>query len=330
MTPRPRRAVREVGDPQLVGAGGGEVPFHQVRGADRRRVSVGGEALLLPARTVDALVAHQPGDPVPAEVEAGLASGLGQLATAVDRVVFHPDHLDRRSHLRVADLAGTRRSRLGRPVGGGGDLQHVADRLDPSSKPTEHVRPVSVDEGDYLSDLVGGQRRRYRFVRPSRSVAKKPIQPSKCRWHDEAHGFLSRARRSAARPRSRCPAGSPSQPRPGSPTAATTPHPRRDPSPHARSPHGLTRLATNLLDHPDRPLTELVRVLLPLTPRTTCGCHAPSSFPRSRAPADPRPNQSANHGDVLEAVDPLHPLRRRILDGTVALASRSMAARLSR
>ena len=63
------------------------------------------------------------------------------------------------------------------------------------------------------------------------------------------------------------------------------------------------------MHHPDRPLPQLVRILLRPPPRTTCGCHAPSSFPRSGAPADPRPIQSLTRhtaGRTRIHVEPAH------------------------
>ena len=52
---RPRRAVGEVRDPQLVGPGGGEVPLDQIGSPGCTRVGVGGEALLCPGGPADAL-----------------------------------------------------------------------------------------------------------------------------------------------------------------------------------------------------------------------------------------------------------------------------------
>jgi hypothetical protein len=62
----------------------------------------------------------------------------------------------------------------------------------------------------------------------------------------------------------------------------------------------LAGLTPDLQHHPDRPLTQLVRIL-PRPPPRTCSCHAPSSpFPRSGTPAEPRPIHPA---DIERFVD---------------------------
>ena len=134
---------------------------------------MGREPLLGSARTTDALLLHQTGDLVATNVEVGTPGGLREFAAPVHRVVLLPDRLDLGAEFGVADLAGARRAALGGPVGGGGDLQHRADRLDSPSQPTGPVGPVGVDERDNLSDLNRGQRLRYLLGRPSSSVAKK-------------------------------------------------------------------------------------------------------------------------------------------------------------
>jgi hypothetical protein len=67
------------------------------------------------------------------------------------------------SELRVADLAGTRRTGRRGPVGGGGDLEHFGDRLDPPSQPTGLAGPVGVDELHDRGD-------------PRRSAASLPLR----------------------------------------------------------------------------------------------------------------------------------------------------------
>ena len=67
---------------------------------------------------------------------AGPTGGLGELASSVDRVVLLPERLKLGSELGVADGPGRGWSGLGVVVGGGGDLEFGADRLDPPSTPT--------------------------------------------------------------------------------------------------------------------------------------------------------------------------------------------------
>jgi hypothetical protein len=159
--PRPRRAVREVGHPGRIWAGGAEVTLHEVRGAHRGRVGAGREPLAGPAGAADALGSHEPGHLVAAGLQAGPAGGLGELAAPVDRVVALLQRLEARAQLGVTLRSGRRRPGRGVVVGGGGDLQSAADRLDPPSQPTGLPGPVGVDEGDYF------------LGRPSSSVAKK-------------------------------------------------------------------------------------------------------------------------------------------------------------
>jgi hypothetical protein len=93
---------------------------------------------------------HETGHLVPADVVAGPLRRLGQLAPAVDGVVVLPELLKLGPEVGVADRPGRGRPNLGGVVGGRGDLQLLADRLDSPSTPTGLIVAVGVDEGDYL------------------------------------------------------------------------------------------------------------------------------------------------------------------------------------
>ena len=95
-------------------------------------------------------MAHETGYLVPADVMAGPAGRLGQLAPAVDRVVVRPQLDQLGAELGVSQRPGREGPGLGVVVGGGGDLQLLADRLDPPSKPTGLIVPMGIDEGDYF------------------------------------------------------------------------------------------------------------------------------------------------------------------------------------
>src|SRR5664280_605866 len=110
---------------------------------------MGGEALLRPGGPADALALHEPGHLVPAHVEPLVAGGPGELPASVDGVVLLPDGLELWSEVLVTDLPSRVGPRLGVVVGGRGDLQLLADRLDPPSTPTGRVLPVGVDERHY-------------------------------------------------------------------------------------------------------------------------------------------------------------------------------------
>ena len=69
----------------------------------RARVRLGGEALLGPADATYALVAHETGHLVPSDVVAGPMGRLGQLASAVDRVVVLPEVHQGGSELGVTE-----------------------------------------------------------------------------------------------------------------------------------------------------------------------------------------------------------------------------------
>src|ERR1019366_4951216 len=98
----------------------------------------------------NALGSHEPGHLVTTDVEVGSAGGLPELAPAIDRVVVFPELGQRGAQLGVAQCPVRRRPGLGGVIGGGGELQLRADRLDPPSTPTSPVVPVGVDEGDYF------------------------------------------------------------------------------------------------------------------------------------------------------------------------------------
>ena len=83
--PGPRRDVGEVGDPQLVRSGRGEVPLHQIRVPLRRDRRSSAPDLLGPPDAFDPRGPHQPGDLVTPDLMADAAGGLPQLPGAMTR-----------------------------------------------------------------------------------------------------------------------------------------------------------------------------------------------------------------------------------------------------
>jgi hypothetical protein len=71
-----RRDIRDVGDPKLVGAVGGEIPLHQVRRRARVAIPPGGDDATAAADADDASRPHQPGNPLLADCPA-FGSQLG-------------------------------------------------------------------------------------------------------------------------------------------------------------------------------------------------------------------------------------------------------------
>jgi len=127
----PGRDIGEVGDPQLVGSLRREVPLHQVgwpRGALIRR---GGPAGLATADTLQTQLPHEPLHRA-AGHRVSLAVQLPpDLAGAIDAEVLGVDPADLGLQLLIAALTG-REWPAGVVIGGGGDRQHPADRLDPN------------------------------------------------------------------------------------------------------------------------------------------------------------------------------------------------------
>ena len=140
----------EVRDPQRIGPWGGEVALHEVGRPEVRGVGLGGEPILGPGGASDPGLAHEAGHLVPADVVAGPPRRLGQLAASVDRVIVHPESDQQRDEDGVTESTRRGRPGLGVVVGGGGDLEQFADRLDPPSTPTGLTVAVGVDEGDYF------------------------------------------------------------------------------------------------------------------------------------------------------------------------------------
>ena len=122
---------------------------------------MGGEALLRARRASDALAFHESLHLVATTVEPATLCRLRELASSVDGVVLLEDRLDLGTEFVVTELTRRGRTGLRVVVGGRGDLQLCADRLDPPATPTGFVVPVGVDEGNYL------------FCRRSSSAPKK-------------------------------------------------------------------------------------------------------------------------------------------------------------
>ena len=145
----PGRHERQIGDPQLVGGGRGEVAADQVGVTRAGRIGPAGADLLAASGAFDAGDAHQPGGLVAADVVTGANCRFPQLAGAVDPVVVLPDPDQNRDHRGVALIAGAGLPVAGRVVGARGHLhpcaaQDRADGLDPE------IGAVGVDEVHYF------------------------------------------------------------------------------------------------------------------------------------------------------------------------------------
>src|SRR6185437_2927297 len=145
---RPGGHVGEVGDPQLVGSRGYELPLHAIQRpfSDVRR---NGRALLAPTHhAAEACAAHQPLNRAACHRNAFAAQLPPDLACTIDPEVLVPDPVNRAGKLRIA-LHARRQSRwIGLPalvfvIRRWGDRQLLADRLDPI------LAPMRVDEREH-------------------------------------------------------------------------------------------------------------------------------------------------------------------------------------
>ena len=181
---------------------------------------------------------------------AGAPCRLGQLAPPVGRVVAFPEDLEGGTQLGVTDGPGRRGPGLGVVVGGGGDLQGLADRLDPPSTPIGHVVPMGVDEGNYF------------FARRS-SSAQKVAAAWRMSLERRSSKFSLRRRLGSACSSLVSPGRLPAS------TSARFTQARRDssPMPSWRATREITVLSwgvlfAQLVHHPDRPLLQFRRVAL--------------------------------------------------------------------
>lgn len=142
--PGPCRDVGDVRDPQLVWCGGPELALHPISrpGSDISRHGRASPTAADP--TGEAVGGHEPFDGAAGHGDAFTVELPPDLAGTVDLIVLVEHPPDLHDQFAIAEPATTRPTVLGRVVGGRGDLQHRADRLDP-----EHL-PIGVDVGDYL------------------------------------------------------------------------------------------------------------------------------------------------------------------------------------
>jgi len=92
----------QVGDPQLVWRGGGEIATHQVGAARYPRVGFGGAHLLIAPHPLDPVCPHQPGDLAPSDIVATTLVRLLYPSGPIDSVVVLPQRPNDRAHRLVA------------------------------------------------------------------------------------------------------------------------------------------------------------------------------------------------------------------------------------
>jgi len=145
--PRRRRAVPYSGDPCMIQGASTPQPAQSSQlGAH----GPPGQAVASPCPRCALNLPHGAGDLVSAGVDAGSVSRFPELATFVDRVVVDPQRHQQGGQHGITQRPGRRLVSIGVVVGGGGDLENLADRLDPPSTPTGLRIPVGVVVGDYF------------------------------------------------------------------------------------------------------------------------------------------------------------------------------------
>src|SRR3972149_4866998 len=139
-----RPDVGQVGHPEAVGSVGAEDALDEVGGPPTLGGGLGGADPLRPRDTSEAELAHQAGDPVPADVDLVAAQLSPPLACAVDRDVILVAAAGAGSRFGVAAGSGRRWPGPGGVVGGRGDRQGLADRVGPASGAPGGARMSSI------------------------------------------------------------------------------------------------------------------------------------------------------------------------------------------
>jgi hypothetical protein len=103
--PRPGPHVGQIGNPQLVRTGRGEVPFDQVSGSWSLLVADRGARGLAAHDPGDAQLAQEPLDGAAGDTDAFAAQLPPDLAGAVDLVVVVPDPLDLELELTITPVS---------------------------------------------------------------------------------------------------------------------------------------------------------------------------------------------------------------------------------
>jgi hypothetical protein len=127
----PSRHIGEIGNPQLVGSLRGEVTIYQVGWPGGGRIRRGGPASLATADALQAQLAHQPLHRAAGHRDPLAVQLPPHLAGTIDAEVLGVDPGDLGLEFAVAQRSRRRGSACRLVVGGRGDRQHPADRLDP-------------------------------------------------------------------------------------------------------------------------------------------------------------------------------------------------------
>ena len=132
----PGRDVGEIGNPELIGTFGTELPIDPVQRAWRILIADRGSHDLAAPHALNPQLTHQALDRAAGDVDPLAFQLAPHLVGAVHLQVRPPDPLDLRHQLRIAPLPCTAAHRIALPrsmptIARRGDLQRSADRLDP-------------------------------------------------------------------------------------------------------------------------------------------------------------------------------------------------------
>jgi hypothetical protein len=221
--PGPGPQIRDIRDPQPVRSRRGELTVDEICWPARRLVAPRRAAGCAPHHPGDRQFTHQALDRAAGHRGALPAKRPPDLASPVHAPVGLEDPPDLDLELGVTHRPRRERPGLGRVIGGGGDRQHRADRLDP----VEVL--VVVDVGDHL----GG--------RGSSSRAKKADADLRISFARRSSLTHAQARGSALRLPCSPPADHHHQPRPDGPNGAASPSWDRTSQRSNRSPPTATR-----------------------------------------------------------------------------------------
>lgn len=122
-----------IGDPQLVRAGGRELPLDEIRCRPRRLIAHGRAERVATAHALQAGAPHEPGDPLAPDMKPAVRELGVDAWHAVGAARLTMNRLDLGAQLHIGPRPRGQRPLAPRGVPAGGDAQHAAhggDRMD--------------------------------------------------------------------------------------------------------------------------------------------------------------------------------------------------------
>ena len=141
---------RQIGNPEPVRCGCGELPLHQIRMPSRGRIGPGRLHPLRPDRSLDTRCPHEPARLIPADLNPRPASRFPEFPDPIDAIVVFPESDKLRGQDGVTDRPRRRGTVFRGVIRARSYLQEVADGLDSKRATLDDVVLVRVDERDYF------------------------------------------------------------------------------------------------------------------------------------------------------------------------------------